>query len=104
MLGRRRAVADVGPYERTGFIAWLMWLFIHLVSLITFRSRLLVMLQWFYAYVLRDNAARLITQTPALLSRMRNVDDAGLLSDADRQRIETESDHAIPVEDPVAAS
>ena len=73
MLGRNAAVADIGPYERTGFVAWLIWLFIHLVSLVTFRSRLLVLIQWAYSYVMRKRSARLITQTPALIARTTGV-------------------------------
>ena len=45
----------------TGFIAWMMWLFLHVFFLIGFRNRVIVMLDWFWAYLTRERSARLIT-------------------------------------------
>ena len=60
-IGRRRAVADVGFARFTGFIAWIAWLFIHVVYLAQFSNRVLVMFQWVWNYVTRNRSARLIT-------------------------------------------
>ena len=61
-IGRSRAVAEVGPFELSGFIAWLAWLVIHLFFLVGFRNKVSVMFQWFYSYVNYKRGARIITQ------------------------------------------
>ena len=60
-ISRSKAVADVGFFRFTGVVAWLAWLFIHILYLAQFENRLLVMFQWFWNYVTRNRAARLIT-------------------------------------------
>lgn len=60
-IGRSRAVAQVGRLRLDGFIAWLAWLAVHIWYLIGFRNRVIVMLEWFWAYVLYRRGARLIT-------------------------------------------
>lgn len=60
-IGRSRAVAESKGMKFDGFIAWLMWLFIHLLFLIGFRNRVAVLMQWFYAYVRYRRGARIIT-------------------------------------------
>ncbi|MGI8469024.1 MAG: NAD(P)/FAD-dependent oxidoreductase [Pyrinomonadaceae bacterium] len=60
-IGRSAAVAQVGSWHFSGFIAWLMWLFIHILILIGFRNRLFVLSEWFWAYLTRERSARLIT-------------------------------------------
>ncbi len=60
-IGRNAAVADFGWVRFGGFLAWLAWLFIHVLFLIEFENRLLVMLQWGWNYLTRNRAARLIT-------------------------------------------
>jgi NADH dehydrogenase len=62
-IGRNAAVADFGWLRFGGYLAWLAWLFIHILKLIQFQNRLLVMVQWAGNYVTRNRAARLITQT-----------------------------------------
>jgi NADH:ubiquinone reductase (H+-translocating) len=59
-IGRASAVADLGWVRFAGVIAWLAWLFIHLLYLIGFGNRLLVLMQWGYSYITRNRAARLI--------------------------------------------
>jgi NADH dehydrogenase len=59
-IGRRRGVAMVGPLRLSGLVAWLAWLGIHIFFLIGFRSRLMVLFDWFWAYVTYDRSARLI--------------------------------------------
>ena len=60
-IGRSAAVADLGWVRFSGLPAWLAWLFIHLIYLIGFQNRLLVLLQWSWNYYTRNRAARLIT-------------------------------------------
>ncbi|MEZ5305762.1 MAG: NAD(P)/FAD-dependent oxidoreductase [Pyrinomonadaceae bacterium] len=60
-IGRSKAIAEAGSIKLTGFIAWLAWLFVHLISLIGFRNRLWVLTEWFWAYLTRERSARLIT-------------------------------------------
>ena len=60
-IGRGSAVAVVFGLKLSGLPAWLAWLFIHLMYLIAFENRLLVMMQWFWNYVTRNRSARLIT-------------------------------------------
>ncbi len=60
-IGRSKAIADLRGWKFTGFIAWLMWLFLHVVFLIGFRNRLFVLMAWFWAYLTRERSARLIT-------------------------------------------
>lgn len=61
-IGRSRAVADLGKLHFSGYLAWLAWLFIHLFFLIGFRNRILVMMEWAWAYVTYNQGARLITE------------------------------------------
>jgi NADH dehydrogenase len=60
-IGRRRAVGLIANTELSGLLAWLGWLFIHLMYLVGFRNRLLVFLQWGWTYVAYETGARLIT-------------------------------------------
>ncbi len=60
-IGRAAAVADFGKLKLSGYFAWLAWLFVHILYLIGFRNRLLVMIQWAWSYVTYDRGARLIT-------------------------------------------
>ncbi|MCG8454942.1 MAG: NAD(P)/FAD-dependent oxidoreductase, partial [Holophagales bacterium] len=64
VIGRRRAVADIRGFEITGGLAWLMWLFVHLMYLAEFQNRILVLVQWGWNYVTRNRSARLITNVP----------------------------------------
>lgn len=59
-IGRNKAVAAVGKRSFTGFIAWIMWIVVHLFQLIGFRNRLMVMINWLWDYLLFDRAVRLI--------------------------------------------
>ena len=60
-IGRSKAVAQTGSIKLSGFLAWMMWLFIHLLFLVRFENRILVLLQWAWNYVTRNRSARLIT-------------------------------------------
>jgi NADH dehydrogenase len=60
-IGRAAAVADFGRIKVTGFLAWMLWLFVHILFLIGFRNRVLVMTEWAWSYLTYERAARLIT-------------------------------------------
>ena len=60
-IGRAKAVAETHGFKLSGFVAWLAWLFIHILYLARFENRILVLWQWFFNYVTRGRAARLIT-------------------------------------------
>lgn len=60
-IGRAAAVAQFGKFELSGYFAWLAWLFVHILFLIGFRNRLLVMIQWAWSYLTYERGARLIT-------------------------------------------
>jgi NADH:quinone reductase (non-electrogenic) len=60
-IGRNSAVGDLPRFRIKGYLAWLMWLFIHIFQLIGFRNRLSVMTQWFFSYVTYQRSVRLIT-------------------------------------------
>lgn len=61
-IGRNRAVANLKFIHLSGLPAWLAWLFVHIVFLVGFRNRLLVLIQWAWAYLTFDKGARLITR------------------------------------------
>jgi NADH dehydrogenase len=61
-IGRNKAVADLKFFHLSGLPAWLAWLFVHIIFLVGFRNRLLVLIQWAWAYLTFDKGARLITR------------------------------------------
>ncbi|MFZ6027757.1 MAG: NAD(P)/FAD-dependent oxidoreductase [Chloroflexota bacterium] len=61
-IGRNSAVARLGKWTFRGFLAWLMWLFVHLINLIGFRNRLIVLINWAWDYFFYDRAVRLISR------------------------------------------
>jgi NADH:quinone reductase (non-electrogenic) len=60
-IGRSAAVAQFGRLKFSGFIAWALWLFVHLMKLVQFQNRVLVFVQWAWSYFTFNRAARLIT-------------------------------------------
>ena len=65
-IGRSAAVAMVGPLKFSGFMAWLAWLFVHLIFLIGFRNKIAVLFNWTYSYFAYKRTARIITGLPFL--------------------------------------
>jgi NADH dehydrogenase len=59
-IGRNRAVAEIGKFHSQGFVAWMLWLFVHLMSLVGFRNRLVVLFNWIVNYINYDRGMRLI--------------------------------------------
>lgn len=75
-IGRATAVADLGRVKLFGFPAWLVWVFIHILYLIGFRNRVLVMLQWGWAWATYTRGIRLITGSPGFeIQRARSPGD-----------------------------
>jgi NADH dehydrogenase len=119
-IGRWRAVADLRFVRLSGPMAWLAWLFVHLITLVQFRNRILVFMQWGWHYLTQDRAALLITgkspigsnpmQTPATTpsekqqaaaEKTTNPPAAAIavqLSDA----IQETSEESFPASDPPA--
>jgi NADH dehydrogenase len=61
-IGRNKAVADLNVVHFSGLPAWLAWLFVHIFFLVGFRNRIMVLLQWAWAYISFNKGARLITR------------------------------------------
>jgi NADH dehydrogenase len=61
VIGRASAVANIFGFHLTGLIAWLVWLFVHLLYIVEFQSRLLVAIEWGFLYFTFNRGARLIT-------------------------------------------
>ena len=61
-IGRNAAVARIWGLSFSGFIAWLIWVFLHIYRLIGFRNRLLVLINWAWEYFFYENQVRLITK------------------------------------------
>jgi NADH dehydrogenase len=72
-IGRRKAVAQVFGLQFTGFIAWALWLFVHLIQIVSLRNRALVLVNWIWNYFRYDRANRLVTEDEPILA---NADDA----------------------------
>jgi NADH dehydrogenase len=63
-IGRNAAIADFGFLRVSGYLGWLLWLFVHITFLIGFRNRASVLLQWAAAYLTYQRSVRLITRDP----------------------------------------
>jgi NADH dehydrogenase len=83
VIGRAAAVADIFGLHLAGLFAWLTWLFVHLIYIVEFQSRVLVFVQWGFEYLTFSRGARLITGSaatdsldkPASLSNTSNMGD-----------------------------
>ena len=60
-IGKHKAIAQTGRLRLTGYLAWIAWLFIHILYLIGFKNRLFVFAQWVWSYLFSKRGARLIT-------------------------------------------
>jgi NADH dehydrogenase len=63
-IGRNKAVVDMGKLKWQGFFAWLVWMFVHLMSLIGFKNKLFVLFSWILSYLSYDKSNRLIIARP----------------------------------------
>lgn len=83
-IGRAAGVAQFPRFSLSGYFAWLAWLFIHVLFLIGFRNRLMVMIQWAWSYLTYERGARLITGSnvlPGWTTSPEHEDDASLPAD-----------------------
>lgn len=62
VIGRARAVADLGRIRARGFIAWQLWIWVHIFFLIGFRNRIIVLFEWAWSYLTFQRGARVITE------------------------------------------
>jgi NADH dehydrogenase len=69
VIGRAAAVANIFGLHLSGLIAWLVWLFVHLIYIVEFQSRVLVFVQWGFQYLTFSRGARLITGQDVLPPR-----------------------------------
>ncbi len=78
VIGRAAAVADIFGVHISGFLAWLVWLFIHLMYIVQFQSRVQVFIQWGFEYLTFSRGARLITGSAAAdsLARSKSIDSS----------------------------
>lgn len=63
-VGRNRAVVDLIGFKTQGFVAWLIWMFVHLVSIIGFKNKFFVLISWLWSYFSYDKSNRLIIARP----------------------------------------
>jgi NADH dehydrogenase len=63
-VGRNRAVVDLKTFKTQGFLAWMIWMFVHLISIVGFRNKFFVFLSWLWSYFSYDKSNRLIIARP----------------------------------------
>lgn len=72
MIGRAAAVAEIRRLHLSGLLAWLVWLFVHLMYLVEFSNRVLVFVQWGFLYLTYNRGARLITGGDKVLEEVKS--------------------------------
>lgn len=78
-VGRKKAVADLGHIKLSGFFAWIVWWLIHIMFLIGFKNRVLVLFQWAWSWLTFQRGARLITGSYGELPQIEEADQPALL-------------------------
>ncbi len=63
-VGRNRAVVDMGKFKTQGFLAWFIWMFVHLLSITGFKNKIFTFFSWFFSYLSYDRSNRLIIGRP----------------------------------------
>jgi NADH dehydrogenase len=76
-IGRFKAVADLRGFRFTGIAAWFLWLFVHLMYIVQFANRVLVLLQWAWSYSTWNRSARLITRDDTMWPQQKTNSMAG---------------------------
>jgi NADH:ubiquinone reductase (H+-translocating) len=74
VIGRNKAVADLKFTQLSGFPAWFIWIFIHIFYLVEFDNKLVVITQWIWTYITRNQGARLITGKDVLPPIQTEID------------------------------
>ncbi len=75
-VGRNRAVVDVGKIRFQGIFAWFTWMFVHLMTLVGFRNKLVVFVNWVWSYLSYDRGTRLIIRPYKPYNVYKKIDDA----------------------------
>ena len=75
-VGRNRAVVDVGKIRFQGIFAWFTWMFVHLMTLVGFRNKLVVFVNWVWSYFSYDRGTRLIIRRFKPYNEYKHIDDA----------------------------
>ena len=65
-IGRKKAIAEIFGLRFNGFFAWLTWLFVHLISILGTKNKILILLNWSVSYFTRDQSLRLILKAKDL--------------------------------------
>jgi NADH dehydrogenase len=86
VIGRASAVAQIGPLHLSGLLAWVTWLFVHLMYLVEFSNRVLVFVQWGFFYLTFNRGARLITG-PDPGERVSSPDEVRSRVQPERERV-----------------
>ena len=68
-IGRKKAIAEIDGFRFNGFFAWLTWLFVHLISILGTKNKILILLNWSVSYFTRDQSLRLILKAKDLNGR-----------------------------------
>jgi NADH:ubiquinone reductase (H+-translocating) len=76
-IGRHLAVADLPTGKLNGFIAWILWLFVHLISIVGVKNRLFIFINWMWNYFTYDHSLRLLIR-PKVLSMSPDVTSEGV--------------------------
>ena len=77
-IGRNAGVAEIGPLRFSGFPGWILWLGFHLIQIVTFRTKLVVLVNWAWNYLFYDRPVRLLVRAAAHESQARAAPDAQL--------------------------
>jgi NADH dehydrogenase len=59
-IGRNKAVVDIGKFHLKGYLAWLIWMFLHLMLILSVKNKLIIFINWAWAYITKDSSLRLI--------------------------------------------
>jgi len=63
-VGRNKAVVDIGKFKTQGFFAWVVWMFVHLLSIVGFKNKIFIFISWVWSYFSYDRSNRLIISRP----------------------------------------
>jgi NADH:quinone reductase (non-electrogenic) len=84
VIGKSRAVAQIGRFDFGGFLAWLLWSVVHIMALVGFRSRVQVAIVWMFSWLINSRDARLITgEAQPDIRRARQADFVSKKREAD---------------------
>lgn len=75
-VGRNKAVVDIGTIRMKGYFAWLIWMFLHLMLILSVKNKLIIFINWAWAYVTKNSSLRLIlTASSQAEKKEKGLDD-----------------------------